>query len=41
MPKPYAVNLRERVVARVLSGESVRSVAAILQVNLASQVKCS
>ncbi len=41
MPKPYSQDLRERAVARVLSGESVRVVAAALDVSVASVVKWS
>lgn len=39
MPKPYSIDLRERAVTRVLAGESVRSVAAVLQVSVSSVVK--
>jgi len=41
MAKPYSMDLRERAVARVLAGESVRSVAAVLQVSVSSVVKWS
>ena len=39
MTKPYSIDLRERAVARVLAGESVRSVAAVLSVSASSVVK--
>ena len=41
MPRPYSVDLRERAVSRVMVGETVRSVAAVLQVSVASVVKWS
>jgi transposase len=41
MAKPYSLDLRERVVARVMAGETVRSVAAIFEVSVASVVKWS
>ncbi len=41
MPKPYSMDLRERAVARVMAGESVRSVAAVLKVSVSSVVKWS
>jgi len=41
MPKPYSLDLRERAVARVAAGETVRSVAAVLRVSVASVVKWS
>jgi len=41
MPKPLSFDLRERAVSRVLAGESVRSVAAVLQVSVSSVVKWS
>lgn len=41
MPKPYSLDLRERAVARVAAGETVRSVAAVLQISAASVVKWS
>ena len=41
MPKPYSLDLRERAVARVAAGETVRSVAAVLQVSVSSVVKWS
>src|SRR3977135_4108738 len=39
MARPYSLDLRERAVARVAAGETVRSVAAGLQVSVASVVK--
>jgi transposase len=39
MTKPYSNDLRERAVARVSAGESVRSVAAILSISASSVVK--
>jgi transposase len=41
MPKPYSLDLRNRAVARVAAGETVRSVAAVLEVSVASVVKWS
>ncbi len=41
MPKPYSLDLRERVVSRVMAGESVRSVAAALNISVSSAVKWS
>jgi transposase len=41
MAKPYSLDLREHVVARVMAGERVRSVAAIFEVSVASLVKWS
>jgi transposase len=41
MTKAYSVDLRERVVARVLLGESVRPVAAAFSVSVASVVRWS
>jgi transposase len=41
MSRPYSMDLRERAVARVLAGESVRSVAAKLSVSAASVVRWS
>ena len=41
MARPYSLDLRERAVARVAAGESVRSIAAVLQVSAASVVKWS
>jgi transposase len=39
MTRPYSMDLRERAVARVLAGESVRSVASMLSVSAASVVR--
>ena len=41
MTKPYSLNLRDRAVARVVAGETVRSVAATLRVGVSSVVKWS
>lgn len=41
MARPYSLDLRERAVARVAAGESVRSVALVLQVSVSSVVKWS
>lgn len=41
MARPYSMDLRERAVARVLAGESVRSVAAALSISAASVVRWS
>ena len=41
MTKPYSMDLRERAIARVQRGESVRSVAAALSVSASSVVKWS
>jgi transposase len=41
MTKPYSLDLRERVAARVLSGETVRSVAATFTVSVATVVRWS
>lgn len=41
MTRPYSMDLRERAVARVLAGESVRSVAAALSISAASVVRWS
>ena len=41
MPKAYSLDLGERAVSRVLAGESVRSVAAVLKVSVSSVVKWS
>jgi len=41
MARPYSLDLRERAVARVLAGETVRAVAALLRVSVASVVKWS
>jgi transposase len=39
--KPYSLDLRERVVARVVAGEPVRSVASAFDVSVSSVVKWS
>ena len=39
MTRPYSMDLRDRAVARVLAGESVRSVAAVLCVSAATVVR--
>ena len=36
MPKAYSLDLRERVVARVLAGEGCRRVAKLFKVSAAS-----
>lgn len=41
MTRPYSMDLRERAVARVLAGESVRSVALILSISAATVVRWS
>ena len=41
MTRPYSMDLRERAVVRVISGESVRSVAAALSVSPATVVRWS
>jgi len=41
MAKPYSMDLRERALAGVLAGESVRSVAAALSISPSSVVKWS
>ena len=41
MAKPYSLDLRERVVARVMAGETTRAVAAAFDVSVASVVKWS
>ena len=41
MARPYSLDLRERVVARVLAGETVRSVAAAFDVSVSAVVKWS
>jgi transposase len=41
MGRAYSLDLRERVVAAVASGESCRAVAATFKVSVASVVKCS
>jgi len=41
MARPYSLDLRDRAVARVAAGETVRSVAAVLQISVSSVVKWS
>lgn len=41
MTRPYSMDLRERAVARVLAGESVRSVASMLSISAATVVRWS
>jgi len=41
MSRPYSMDLRERAVARVLAGESVRSVASMLSISAATVVRWS
>ena len=41
MARPYSLDLRERVVARVAAGDSCRKVAAVFGVSVASVVKWS
>ena len=41
MPRPYSLDLRERAVARVMDGETVRSVASVLQISVVCVVKWS
>lgn len=41
MSKPYSMDLRDRALARVLAGESVRSVAARLSISAATVVRWS
>jgi transposase len=41
VPRPYSLDLRQRVVERVASGRPVREVAATLDVSVASVVKWS
>ena len=41
MAKPYSLDLRERVIARVMAGETVRSVAGAFQLSASSVVKWS
>jgi transposase len=41
MTRPYSLDLRERVVSRVQSGETVRSVAALFGVSVSCVVKWS
>jgi putative transposase len=39
MTRPYSMDLRDRAIARVLAGESVRSVASALSVSAATVVR--
>lgn len=41
MSRPYSMDLRERAVARVLAGESVRAVASMLSISAATVVRWS
>lgn len=41
MPKAYSLDLRERVVGRVMAGESCRAVAKLFNLSVASVVKWS
>lgn len=41
MARPYSMDLRDRAIARVLAGESVRSVAAALSIGAATVVRWS
>jgi transposase len=41
MTRPYSLDLRERVVARVMAGESCRTVSKLFGVSVASVVKWS
>lgn len=41
MTRPYSMDLRDRAVARVLAGESVRKVAVILSISPATVVRWS
>ena len=41
MTRPYSMDLRNRAIARVLAGESVRSVAAALSISAATVVRWS
>lgn len=41
MSRPYSQDLRDRALARVLAGESVRSVAATLSISAATVVRWS
>jgi putative transposase len=41
MTRPYSMDLRDRAIARVLAGESVRSVAAALSIGAATVVRWS
>ena len=41
MTRPYSMDLRERAIARVVAGESVRTVAAALSISAATVVRWS
>ena len=41
MTRPYSMDLRDRAIARVLAGESVRSVATALSISAATVVRWS
>lgn len=41
MSRPYSMDLRDRAIARVLAGESVRSVAGALSISAATVVRWS
>ncbi len=41
MTRPYSMDLRERAIARVLAGESVRAVATALSISAATVVRWS
>ena len=41
MTRPYSMDLRDRAIARVLAGESVRSVAGALSISAATVVRWS
>ena len=41
MARPYSMDLRDRAIARVVAGESVRSVAATLSISAATVVRWS
>jgi putative transposase len=41
MTRPYSMDLRDRAIARILAGESVRSVAAALSLSAATVVRWS
>ena len=41
MTKPYSMDLRERAIARVLAGESVRAVGQALSISAATVVRWS
>ena len=41
MTRPYSMDLRDRAIARVLAGESVRTVALALSISAATVVRWS